>query len=124
MKKTISICLFTVILAVCIIGSVILLNTMAERQLEQNKIADATERQMETEQPKLAESMQVQEAYRYLLIEENGVLIVYEQDAKTVFLEINIRPHGLDEDTRRLLQEGIWIKDEKELYDILESYSS
>lgn len=123
MKKTIGICLFTVILTVCIFGSVIILNALSERQQNEMEIADATEMQTE-ESPQLAESMQVQEAYRYLLVEEDGVLIVYEKDGKTVLLETNIKLHGLDEETQKQLHEGIWITDEEELYDFLESYSS
>lgn len=123
MKKTIGICLFTVILTVCIFGSVIIINNLSEQQQNEMEIAGATEIQTE-EAPQLAESMQVQEAYRYLLVEEDGVLIVYEKDGKTVLLETNIKLHGLDEETRQQLHEGIWITDEEELYDFLESYSS
>ncbi len=122
MKKTMGICLFTVILVLCIIGSIGMKNQLS-RQKTEGKLADTTEIQAE-EETELAESMQIQEAYRYLLVEENGVLIVYEKDAKTVLLETNIKLHGLDEETRKQLHEGIWITDEEELYNFLESYSS
>lgn len=124
MKKTIGICLFTVVLTACVFGSLAILNTLTERRQNEPELADATEIGTETETPELAESMQVQKTYRYLLVEENGVLIVYEKDGKTILLETNIRVHGLDEETQKLLHEGIWITDEEELYDFLESYSS
>lgn len=123
MKKTMGICLFTVMLTACIFGGVIILNTLSERQQNEMKIADATEVQTE-EPPHLAESMQVQQTYRYLLVEEDGILIVYEKDGETILLETNIKLHGLDEETQKQLHEGIWITDERELYDFLESYSS
>lgn len=124
MKKTMSICLFTVILVVCFIGGIFLWRNTLGNSLRNNELADNTEQMAEVQEPELAESMQIQEAYRYFLIEENGMLVVYEQDRETVMLETNISLHGVDEATQRQLQEGIWITDEKELYDFLESYSS
>lgn len=124
MKKTMSICLFTVILVVCFVSGIFLLGKTNGDSSEKNELAETTEQMAETEEAELAESMLVQDADRYFVIEENGVLVVYEQDRKTVLLETNISLHGVDEATHRLLQEGIWLTDEKELYDFLESYSS
>lgn len=124
MKKTIGICLFTVILAICIIGGIILSDIGNKPDSEQIEIAEKTEQVTETEENKIMESMQVQQAYRYLLIEEDGRLVVYEQDGRTILLETNIRLHGLDEESLKLLKAGIWVSDEEELYDLLESYSS
>lgn len=124
MKKTMSICLFTVILVVCFVSGIFLLGKTNGDSCEKNELAETTEQMAETEEAELAESMLVQDADRYFVIEENGVLVVYEQDRKTVLLETNISLHGVDEATHRLLQEGIWLTDEKELYDFLESYSS
>lgn len=124
MKKTMSICLFTVILVVCFVSGIFLLGETNGNSSEKNELAETTEQMAETEEAELAESMLVQDADRYFVIEENGVLVVYEQDRKTVLLETNISLHGVDEATHRLLQEGIWLTDEKELYDFLESYSS
>lgn len=124
MKKTMSICLFTVILVVCFVSGIFLLGKTNGNSSEKNELAETTEQMAETEEAELAESMLVQDADCYFVIEENGVLVVYEQDRKTVLLETNISLHGVDEATHRLLQEGIWLTDEKELYDFLESYSS
>lgn len=124
MKKTMGICLFAVLLAICVYGGVMILNNVEERGKNQLEIADANEKSTEDEQTELAESMQVQQAYRYLLKEKDGLLVVYEKDGETVLLETNIGLQGLDEETRKLLQEGIKVTDEKELYDLLESYSS
>lgn len=124
MKKTMSICLFTVILAICFWGGISLWKYAEGNSLKNDELAESTEQMTEMQEAELAESMYVQETYRYFLIEENGVLLVYEQDKKTVLLETSISPQGVDEATHRLLQEGIWLTDEKELYDFLESYSS
>lgn len=124
MKRTIGICLFTVILAICVCCSAMFWSTRKERRINTSELADTTQMATEKEASELAESMKIQDTYRYLLMEEDGVLVVYEKDGKTVLLETNIPIHGLDEETRKMLQEGIWITDEEELYDFLESYSS
>lgn len=124
MKRTMSICLFTVILAVCFVGGIFLWRNTEGNSIKNDELAERTEQMTETQEAELAESMYVQETYRYFLIEENGVLVVYEQDRETILMETNISLHGVDEATHRLLQEGIWLTDEKELYDFLESYSS
>lgn len=124
MKKTISICLFIVILTMCVTGGMIILDFLEKKNYDPMEIAKATEQSTETEEIAFTESMQVQKPYRYLLIEEDGMLVVYEEDGRTVLLETNIQLHGLDEKTLELLKQGIWISDESELYDLLESYSS
>lgn len=124
MKKTISICLFTVILAICIAGGIAVLDIRNRVEESRTESIAATEQPEESDVTDFVESMQVQKPYCYLLIAEEDRLVVYEQDGKTILLETNIRLHGLDEEKRRLLQEGIWISDEQELYDLLESYSS
>lgn len=123
MKKTMSICLFTVILAVCFASGLFLWGSI-EHPVDETELVEDMEQMTETEEIALVESMQIQENYRYLLIEENGFLVVYEQDGKTVLFETNISLYGVDEETRQLLQSGIWVTDESELYDFLESYSS
>lgn len=124
MKKTISICLFTVMLAICIAGGILILDIKNRTKDNRAENRTETERVTETDETEFVESMQVQKAYCYLLIAEDDRLVVYEQDGRTILLETNIRLHALDEEKRRLLQEGIWISDEQELYDLLESYSS
>ena len=124
MKRMISICLFTVIIAICIGVSVKIFDGQVSHSIDNSADAKTTQTVTEGEGGQLRESMKIQETYCYLLVEENGSLIVYEQDGKTVFLEIDISLHGLDDTTREMLQKGIWIRDEEELYDFLESYSS
>lgn len=124
MKKTISICLFTVMLAICTAGGILILDIKKSTEDSRAENRAETEQPAETGEADFVESMQVQKPYCYLLIAEDDRLVVYEQDGRTILLETNIRLHGLDEEKRRLLQEGIWISDEQELYDLLESYSS
>lgn len=123
MKKTISICLFAALL----LGVILFFCRweMQSKELPQNTNLSVEETETEnTQQQESVLSMQVQKAYRYILREENGFLTVYEMDGETILIETNIYVEDLSEETRKMLSEGIYIQDEKELYDLLESYSS
>ena len=62
---------------------------------------------------------------RYLLrMDDDGILKVYEADGITLLFETNIRAERLSVQTREQLSNGIPVDDERELYDLLESYSS
>ena len=90
MKKTIGICLFFTVLSICAAGSIFFFwNAHRQSQAEQ-RLAEATESGEIAETEEVLESMQPQKPYRYLLVEENGVLIVYESDGETILLETNI----------------------------------
>ena len=123
MKKTIGICLFAVVLAFGGAGGWLLWNAMPERDLAKPQILLATEEDTE-DGPMTAEIMKIQEPYRYVLQEKDGVLVVYEHDGVTIRMETNIQTHGLDDGTKLLLRQGIHVKNEQELYDLLENYSS
>lgn len=125
MKKTIGICFFAGILLVLGAGGFLFLMGSGEvKEQQEPQIAEVTEQTIETEQPEAEESMKVQEPFRYIIREQDGVLVVYEQDGETVVLETNIKSETLDEETRELFRTGVPILDERELYDLLESYSS
>lgn len=124
MKKTISICLFAVILILCITAGIFLIPIRQQKSYHQTEKTETAEESAKAEETELVESMQVQKEYSYLLREENDRLVVYEKDGRTVLFETNIRLHGLDAHSLKLLKEGIWVSNEEELYDLLESYSS
>lgn len=125
MKKTIGICFFAGVLLVLGIGSFLFLNGSGRTKEQQDmQIAETTEQEAEPEQPEAEESMKVQGPFQYIIREKDGVLVVYEQDGETVLLETNIKLEALDEETKELFRTGVPILDERELYDLLESYSS
>lgn len=62
--------------------------------------------------------------YEYFMIINNGYVTVYYSDKKTVYEYTNIESKYLPEDEIEKLHSGIYVKDQKELYSILESYSS
>lgn len=125
MKKTIGICFFAGILLMGILGAFFFLKGSGETERpEELQVAEETEQLVPTERPEAAESMNVQKAFRYIIRETNGVLVVYEKDGETVLLETNIKVEHLDAEAREAFEQGIFIEDERELYDLLESYSS
>ncbi len=63
-------------------------------------------------------------AYRYYLIADHGQVIAYYGDKKTVFEETGIQTASLPREDRKALKNGIEVKDEQELFAILENYSS
>lgn len=123
MKKTISICLFAALLLAVCLFSVVRWSRHSGEALPDTTLV-ATEQATESEQPVTAESMQIQKAYRYILRAKDDFLVVYEQDGTTVLLETHIHIDELSDETKALLSDGIYVENESELYDLLESYSS
>ena len=128
MKRTIGICLFTVFFVALTICALLIWRTQSETQHDEY-IEETTEGILvsdtsETEQVETAESMAIAEGYRYFLQESDGMLVVYDVSLENVLFETYINTHSLDKATIEQLEKGIYIKDESELYDILESYSS
>lgn len=129
MKRTIGICLFTVFFASLTICALLIWHTQSKAQQKNDIPKDTTEEinisnTAETEQIETAESMAIDEGYRYLLQKNESMLVVYDIFSGNILFETYINTHSLNQATIEQLEKGIYIKDEKELYDILESYSS
>ena len=54
----------------------------------------------------------------------NNSIVVYYSDKQTVFEYTGISADELAEEDRAGLLYGVWVKDEDELYSILENYTS
>ena len=63
-------------------------------------------------------------AFRYYLIVVDGEVVVYYGDKKTVYEYTGIETKNLSKDDRKILKQGLEVKDDEELYSILENYSS
>lgn len=61
---------------------------------------------------------------KYYMVVENGKVVVYYSDLKTVYEYTNIEALYLPEETRNELMKGIYIKDKDELFTLLESFTS
>ena len=62
--------------------------------------------------------------YKYYLTSQDGCVIVYYIDKKTVFEYTNICVDALPVEIQKQLQRGKYITDIDSLYDFLENYSS
>ena len=62
--------------------------------------------------------------YRFYLIAVDGEVAVYYGDKKTVYEYTGIETKNLSKEERTMLKKGLEVKDEEELYGILENYSS
>lgn len=51
-------------------------------------------------------------------------VVVYQKDQKTIYEETDIDDSQLTTESKKQLKNGIWVKNEEELYALLESYSS
>jgi hypothetical protein len=58
------------------------------------------------------------------LIAVDGEVVVYYGDKKTVYEYTGIETKNLSREEKTMLKKGIEVKDEEELYQILENYSS
>ena len=62
--------------------------------------------------------------FRYYLIAVDREVVVYYGDKKTVYEYTGIETDRLSTEEKKMLKKGIEVKDEEELYGILENYSS
>ena len=62
--------------------------------------------------------------YRFYLIAVDGEVVVYYGDKKTVYEYTGIETKNLSKEEGTMLKKGLEVKDEEELYGILENYSS
>ena len=62
--------------------------------------------------------------YQYYLVVERGYLVVYYDDQKIVYEYTGIEAAHLPEEDQVKLAYGIFLKDQSELYGLLQGYSS
>lgn len=72
---------------------------------------------------KTYEEPEQEEGY-YLRLTDDGEVAIYHSDGKTLFEETGIRKENLPAEEVRRLENGYAVKNEKELYSILENFSS
>lgn len=72
----------------------------------------------------MAESMTVVSAAKYYLGSEDGKLVVYLSDKKTVYCDTSIKVENLPKEVRDALKDGISFETDAQLYEFLENYSS
>lgn len=127
MKKTLSICIFCVILFMGFWSVWNILSLKEEsKELESEKRVENSSKGFKQNEniPSSVETNKEVTYYKYIIYQDGERLTVYESDSLTVFMETDILVDELPEDMREQLKLGVGISTEEELYDFLESYSS
>lgn len=107
------------------LGIFLLWQREQERQPEIPKAQQiGNEELAEEETEEVVFSMEQQSAFEYVMVEEDGYLVVYEKDMQTVFLETHIPLYRLTEELREEIAIGKKFENVEAVYDFLENYSS
>ena len=120
LKRQIIIC---VILIIFLLLFVFLLNKIKERN-DSNENGNGTEQILTEKHTEKATEILKNSGYKYVIIEEEGRLTVYETTNQTVFLETAIKVKYLPSELQEDLLDGIYFETDKDMFDFLESYSS
>ncbi len=125
-KYMICLFLFLGISAVCVT-----VGYLAKQQYEKAQSESATEMSVETEtvvEDRLAanqrEVIHETVAEEYYLVAEDGVLLVFLKDKKTISLYTHVPLMDFPAKERDRLREGIWFPSMMEVFNYLESYTS
>lgn len=86
--------------------------------LNQERVMPVSENKRETKEKKAEEKKE------YLLVSEDGFLLVFGNNAKEICLYTHIPITDFPEEEREKLREGIWFSRMEEIYSYLESYTS
>lgn len=124
MKKRDRICIFYVVL-ICLFGTGMIgiyrAGLQGESEVPQQMAEEETET---TETEEVLPIMELQEAFSYVMVEEDGYLVVYERDMETVFLETRIPFERFSPQLQEEIAAGKKFRSVEAVYDFLENYSS
>ena len=117
MKKMISICFLIVFL----IAGALWIDQNIARQPENENITLAKDTENSEE---MTESMSLLPSAKYYIASENGKIVIYHSDKKTIYYETSISTGQLPEEIEEKVKNGFFIETDMELYEFLENYSS
>ena len=123
MKRQIGICI--ILATIVVILALLYIKLINESQLDnrQNSTENST---MITEDDSTDSIISNQEyvTYYFYAKNDNGRVSIYDVKSQTLYMETGIEIDLLSEEMRQELESGIYFKNEEELFDFLESYSS
>lgn len=129
--KRIGIYFFCVVALGCVTSSILYQKSELEDKIRLEKTAQDTV--TEENEPKKEDMtditlLEVSESNRreerFLVLEEEGYLVIYDRVSLKRYDETTIQVRGLPVDLQKKVTEGIYFSDEEALYAFLESYSS
>lgn len=120
MKRQIIVCVFVFLV------SVLFVFVFVKTEKKEHLPGDDTEfEQVKTEtENRNAVEIANEKDYKYTIVDDEGRLTVYIIKTKQIFLESAIETELLPAEIQEKLKTGIYFKNEKDMYDFLESYSS
>ena len=123
MKRQTGICI--ILATIVVILALLYIKLTNESQLDnrQNSTENST---MITEDDSTDAIISNQEyvTYYFYAKNDNGRVSIYDVKSQTLYMETGIEIDLLSEKMRQELESGIYFKNEEELFDFLESYSS
>lgn len=122
LKKMTGICL----LFVLTIAAALWIDT-SYRDFEKPQTISADENSEEKSEENIEEmtqSMSTLSYAKYFLAEQEGKVVIYHSDKKTLCYETSIRVDHLPQEMKQAVKEGIAVETEEQLYEFLENYSS
>ena len=127
--KRIGIYFFCVVALGCITSSILYRKSeMADEIRLEKAIQNEVTESVENKKQILGETIEVSDSSmtqgRFLVIEEDGYLVIYDKAAMKRYDETTILVSNLPERLRLKVAEGIYFLNEEELYAFLENYSS
>ena len=131
--KTWRICLAVaaVVAAVIFIGVLVSVQRSSTPQQEQRGVelveteTPQTENENETvaAEPDTADVV-AEEVYEYVLVDHNNYVAVYQLPERTIYEYTDVIMDVLPEETREEIRKGKYLRNEEELYNFLENYTS
>lgn len=98
---------------------------VVQKNNEKNQNQKLPVPQSETESERIIiTSTPSSQTYSYIVRAEDAMLVVYQADGHTVYMETGIRTDRLSEDMQEKAKRGIGFATLEQLYDFLESYAS
>lgn len=123
--------LAVLMLAVLAFAGVFLYQKRTTPEKEQNGVelvrTEQTEPQtayQEEAKEELEEVNTAPEAYEYILVDHHNYVAVYRLPERTIYEYTDVIMDVLPEETRKEIRNGKYLKDEEELYNFLENYTS
>ncbi len=130
--KTWRICLvvIAVVAAAIFIGVLVSVQRSSTPQKEQRGVelveteTPQTENENETVAAEPDTEDVVEETYEYVLVDHNNYVAVYQLPERTIYEYTDVIMDVLPEETREEIRKGKYLRNEEELYNFLENYTS
>lgn len=130
--KTWRICLtvIAVVAAAIFIGVLVSVQRSSTPQKEQRGVelveteTPQTENENETVAAEPDTADVVEETYEYVLVDHNNYVAVYQLPERTIYEYTDVIMDVLPEETREEIRKGKYLRNEEELYNFLENYTS